>query len=90
VLEILAGDHRQFGWDLTRVEPSNTGTFVRLPDDRFTRCNAADERGRHPVLALVREDMIHDVEQLTDLDLDPVFLAYLPSQRIGQPLAQLH
>src|SRR5438874_12445532 len=90
VLKILAGDHRQLAWNLAGGEPADGGALLGLPDDRLARSNATDESGRHPVLALVREDVVHDVEQLTDLDLDAVLLAYLTPQRIREPLTKLH
>src|SRR5439155_14920236 len=74
VLKILASDHRQLAWNLAGGEPADCGALLGLPDDRLARSNATDQGGRHPVLALVREDVVHDVEQLTDLDLDAVLL----------------
>src|SRR5881396_1698601 len=90
VLEVLAADRGQRRWDLAGGEPADLGAFLRLADGRLARRNATDERGRHPMLALVREHVVHDVEQLAHLDLDAVFLAYLAPERIGEPFTQLH
>ena len=64
--------------------------FMRLSDDGRPPGDPADEGGRDPVLLLIGNDMVHDVEERQDLDLETVLFHDFARQGVLERFPELH